>query len=147
MGRAVWGTNAFIVVKPGSYMNRSGTAVRKILTDFKMDHTDLIVIQDDLDMACGQVRIRTKGSSGGHRGIVSVIDEIGSNGFLRIKIGIGRSDQQAVVDYVLTPFSQQEREQVQKGVDQAVSALPLLLEGKITEAMNLYNVRSGPPCN
>ena len=141
MGRAVWGGIDYLLIKPGTYMNRSGIAVKRILTDFKIDHTDMVVIHDDLDMESGQMRIRTKGSAGGHRGVASVIDAIGSNIFPRIKIGIGRSVQQAVVDYVLAPFSKEERAQVQKGVDQAVLALPLLLEGKVTEAMNRYNIR------
>ena len=141
VGRGLFGDIDFILIKPGTYMNRSGIAVRKIMTDFKIDYTDIVVIQDDLDMECGQVRIRTKGSAGGHRGVASVIEAVGSNLFPRIKIGIGRSDQYAVVDYVLTSFSKEERTQVKKGVDQAVLALPWLLEGKVTEAMNRYNIR------
>jgi len=141
IGRGVLGSIDFLLLKPGTYMNRSGSAVQKILTDFNISHTDMVVIQDDLDMACGQIRIRTKGSAGGHRGVASVIDTIGSDLFLRIKIGIGRSTQQSVVDYVLTSFSQEERTEVQKGVDYAVSAIPWLLEGRVTEAMNRYNVR------
>ena len=141
IGQGVLGSTDFLLVKPGSYMNRSGVTVRKMLADFKIDPADMVVIQDDLDMECGRIRIRTKGSAGGHRGVASVIDAIGSDRFLRIKIGIGRSAQQPIVDYVLTSFSQQEREAAQKGVDQAVSALPLLLEGKVTEAMNRYNIR------
>jgi PTH1 family peptidyl-tRNA hydrolase len=141
IGRGLWGETDFLLLKPGTYMNRSGIAVQRILTDFKISHTDMVLIHDDLDMEAGRIRIRTKGSAGGHRGVASVIDTIGSDLFLRIKIGIGRSTQQSVVDYVLTSFSQEERTEVQKGVDYAVSAIPWLLEGRVTEAMNRYNVR------
>ena len=141
IGRGLWGETDFLLLKPGTYMNRSGIAVQRILTDFKISHTDMVLIHDDLDMEAGRIRIRTKGSAGGHRGVASVIDAIGSNLFTRVKIGIGRSTQQSVIDHVLTPFSKQERAQVQKGVDEAVLAIPLLLTGKVAEAMNRHNIR------
>ena len=151
MGRGRWVVSSpsdtkkidFLLVQPETFMNRSGVAVRQLLSEFKIDLADLIVIQDDLDMDCGRTRIRTKGSAGGHRGIASVIELIGSDQFVRLKIGIGRSSHQEVADYVLTPFSKAEKPAILDGVERSVTVLPLLLEGKLTEAMNLYNVPTG----
>ena len=131
-----------LLAKPQTFMNRSGTAVVRLLEKFQMELSDLVVIQDDLDMDCGRVRIRTHGSAGGHRGIASIIEQVGSNEFLRIKIGIGRDPQQEPADYVLTPFSSEDKEQVLGGVERAVLALPFLLEGKIVEAMNQTHIKS-----
>ncbi len=143
IGRSRWQTPSqeidVLLAKPETFMNRSGKAVQKLLEKFNISLADLIVIADDLDMECGRVRIRTKGRAGGHRGMASIIEAIGSDRFLRIKIGIGRDPQQEVVDYVLTPFSKKEKKQVQEGVERAVEALALLLEGAVTEAMNRYN--------
>jgi PTH1 family peptidyl-tRNA hydrolase len=151
MGRGSWVVSSpsdtkkidFLLVQPQTFMNRSGIAVRQLLSEFKIDLADLIVIQDDLDMDCGRTRIRTKGSAGGHRGIASVIELIGSDQFVRLKIGIGRSSYQEVTDYVLTPFSKAEKPAILDGVERSVTVLPLLLEGKLTEAMNRYNVPTG----
>ncbi len=129
----------FLLAQPETFMNRSGQAVRRLFSEFKIQLADLIVICDDLDMECGRVRIRMKGSAGGHRGVASIIEAVGSQQFVRMKIGIGRSPHQAVSDYVLTPFSKEERSLILEGVERGVAALPLLLEGKFTEAMNQYN--------
>jgi PTH1 family peptidyl-tRNA hydrolase len=130
------GDVTLLLFKPQTFMNRSGGAVVRVLEKFQMTLSDLIVIQDDLDMDCGRVRIRTQGSAGGHRGIASIIEQSGSNEFLRIKIGIGRDPNQEAADYVLTPFSSEDKEQILIGVESAVLAIPLLIEGKIPEAMN-----------
>jgi PTH1 family peptidyl-tRNA hydrolase len=131
-----FGESTLLLFKPQTFMNRSGVAVLRVLEKFQMALSDLIVIQDDLDMDCGRVRIRTQGSAGGHRGIASIIEQTGSNQFLRIKIGIGRDAQQDSADYVLTPFQPADLEQVLESMQRAVSAIPFLLEGKIPEAMN-----------
>ncbi|MEK7747521.1 MAG: aminoacyl-tRNA hydrolase [Nitrospirota bacterium] len=131
----------FLLVKPQTFMNRSGIAVAGLLKEYEVPLSDLIVITDDLDTECGFVRIRTKGSSGGHRGISSIIERVASHEFLRIKVGIGRNPNQAVSDYVLTPFSSGDREKILSGVERAVFALPLLLEGRIPEAMNRTHIK------
>ena len=130
------GELSLVLFKSQTYMNRSGAAVLRMLEKFQMSLSDLIVIQDDLDMACGRVRIRTDGSAGGHRGIASIIEQSGTRAFLRVKIGIGRNADQDAADYVLTPFSLEDKKQVLIGVEAAVLAIPLLLEGKVPEAMN-----------
>ncbi|MEK7286758.1 MAG: aminoacyl-tRNA hydrolase [Nitrospirota bacterium] len=131
----------FLLVKPHTFMNRSGVAVMSLLKEYEIPISDLVVIQDDLDTECGRLRIRTKGSSGGHRGIASIIEKMGSNEFLRIKIGIGRDADQDVSDYVLSPFLVEDQEKVLSGVERAVAALPLILEERIPEAMNRMHTK------
>ncbi len=135
------GETPLLLVKPQTFMNRSGVAVVRLVEKFHIPLSDLIVIQDDLDMDCGMVRIRTSGSAGGHRGIASIIQSVGSHEFIRIKIGIGRDPQQEPSDYVLTPFSKEDKQQVLIGVESAVLAIPLLLEGKVPEAKNRMSTR------
>ncbi|MFQ5542894.1 MAG: aminoacyl-tRNA hydrolase [Nitrospiria bacterium] len=127
----------FILAKPQTYMNCSGRAVRSLLTYNHISVSDLILVFDDLDLDCGRIRIRRKGRPGGHRGVASVIESVGTDQFARIKIGIGRDPQEAVVDYVLSPFREDEKKSVLKAIEKGVALLPLLLEGQVTEAMNL----------
>jgi len=130
------GDISVLLLKPQTFMNRSGSAVVRVFEKFQMTVSDLIVVQDDLDMECGKVRIRTTGNAGGHRGIASIIEQIGSNAFLRVKIGIGRDPHQDPADYVLTLFNPADKELILDSVQRVVSAMPFVLEGKIPEAMN-----------
>ncbi|MBI3359135.1 MAG: aminoacyl-tRNA hydrolase [Nitrospirae bacterium] len=139
---ATLGRGVLVLCKPQTFMNRSGGAVVRLLEKFRSALSDLIVIQDDLDMECGKVRIRTDGGAGGHRGIASIIEHTGSDKFLRIKIGIGRDLKQEPSDYVLTPFSKEDKQQVLGGISDAVSAIPLLIEGKIAEAKNQIGAKT-----
>jgi PTH1 family peptidyl-tRNA hydrolase len=129
----------FLLAKPQTFMNRSGESVREILTFFKIPLSNLIVIYDDLDLELGRIRVRTQGRSGGHRGIESIIAEVGSDQFVRVKIGIGRDPRWDAADYVLAPFKSGEKETVLQAVEKTAEMLPLLAEGKIAEAMNRYH--------
>lgn len=129
-----------VLMKPETYMNRSGAAVRPALDFYRMGVEDVVVIYDDLDLPVGQLRLRTKGSSGGHNGVKSVIDHLGTEQFKRIRIGIGRVDSpQSVTEYVLSPFSTHEKEAVAKAVDAAAGAVDSWLEDDFLIAMNRYN--------
>ena len=129
----------FLLVKPQTFMNRSGESVRELLAFFKIPLSNLIVIHDDLDLDPGRIRVRTQGRSGGHRGIDSIIAEVGSDQFVRVKIGIGRDPRWDPADYVLAPFKSGEKETILQAVEKTVETLPLLAEGKIAEAMNRYH--------
>lgn len=129
----------FLLVKPMSFMNRSGRPVRAFLDFFHISPSDLILIFDDLDLDCGRIRLRTKGGSGGHRGVASVMEAIGTDQFTRLKIGIGRDPHSASADYVLSPFPPDDKKRVLNGLEKAVALLPLLLEDRLTEAMNQYH--------
>jgi PTH1 family peptidyl-tRNA hydrolase len=132
-----------ILLKPLTYMNLSGSAVRKILkkTNLLQDGeiTNFIVIHDDLDLETGVVKIRRNGSSGGHRGIESIIQETGSRDFIRVKIGIGRDRKIPVEEYVLRRFRAAEKKMVEDGLLQAVHAIETILTGGIEKAMNACN--------
>jgi PTH1 family peptidyl-tRNA hydrolase len=128
-----------VLVQPQTFMNRSGRSVQSLLHSFGLSPSEMIVIYDDLDLPCGRIRIRSKGSSGGHRGVASIIDAIGTDEFIRLRIGIGRDPSQDPADYVLTPFEPEALKQVEESIEKGVEALPFLLEGRITEAMNRYH--------
>jgi PTH1 family peptidyl-tRNA hydrolase len=132
-----------ILLKPLTYMNLSGSAVRRILkkTNLLQDGeiTNFIVIHDDLDLETGVVKIRRNGSSGGHRGIESIIQETGSRDFIRVKIGIGRDRKIPVEEYVLRRFRAAEKKMVEDGILQAVHAIETILTGGIEKAMNACN--------
>ena len=97
------------LLKPMTYMNRSGQAVLEVVQFYKLPLSDLLVISDDLDLPVGRVRMRAKGSAGGHKGLGDIIQRLGSDEFARIRIGIGRPDRGDAVDYVLSPFRPDEQ--------------------------------------
>lgn len=131
-----------VLLKPLTYMNLSGEAVRPALSWLKGSSDDLVVIYDDLDLAPGQIRLRQKGSSGGHRGMQSIIDHLGTNAIKRVKIGIGRPEgRQPVSDYVLSSFSSSEEELIAEAVERSVAAVRTFMETSFVEAMNRYNKR------
>jgi PTH1 family peptidyl-tRNA hydrolase len=102
--------------------------------------TELLVIYDDISLDVGQLRIRKKGSAGGHNGIKNIIQHLGSNVFLRIKVGVGEKPKEYdLVDYVLGHFSKGEKEIMEQGYKQAVEAIEMILQGDIEAAMNVYN--------
>jgi PTH1 family peptidyl-tRNA hydrolase len=132
------------IAKPQTYMNLSGRSVSKLMQQVGATLGDLIVAHDDLDLPCGTFRIRQSGRSGGHRGVASIIQSLGSEQFIRLKIGIGREAHREAKEDVLSPFSSEARQAVEGAVQKAVEAIPLLLEGRLTEAMNRYHPRLGP---
>jgi len=127
------------LAKPQTYMNLSGQSVQALLSIYGISSAEVILIYDDLDLDCGRIRLREKGGSGGHRGVASVIECLGSQEFSRIKVGIGRDHSRDVADYVLSPFHADERELMRSGIAQALEALPFLIEGRMPEAMNRFH--------
>jgi len=117
------GEDRIILVKPMTYMNNSGEAVKKIMSYYKIGHDDLLIICDDLDLDTATIRIRTNGSSGGHNGLSSIIEQLKSKDFLRVKIGIGsnRSINLKAEDYVLQKFNKDEKTKIDKAVDKVVN--------------------------
>ena len=127
-----------ILAKPKTYMNRSGIAVQEILGDFPLTIRDILVVHDDMDLAFGKIRFKYNGSSGGHKGIQSIIDTLNDNGFPRLKIGIGRPESGVdPVEYVLSPFD--DEESLSLVLDTAVSGVIDSLVFGLAEAMNRYN--------
>jgi len=129
----------FLLAKPQCFMNLSGHSVRSLLSYYKILPTDLILIYDDLDLALGRIRLKKMGGAGGHRGVASVIQEIGTDRFIRIKIGIEKDPRFNAADYVLSPFHNEQQVVIHKAIERSVDLLPLLIEDRIDEAMNRFN--------
>lgn len=140
-GKGMIAGEKVLAVKPLTYMNLSGEAIREYVNYYKMDpETELIVIYDDIDLEPGQIRIRKKGSAGGHNGIKSIIAQIGTQNFYRIKVGVGAKPKGwDLADYVLGRFSPEERELVDKAICDAADAVEMILKDGIEAAMNHYN--------
>ena len=131
-----------ILVKPQTYMNNSGEAVRDIANFYKIDPSKIIVIVDDIDIDFASVRIRKKGSAGSHNGLKSIIRLLGRDDFPRIKIGIGKKHpQQNLADFVLSRFSKDEVEDIEDAIRDSAEAVELILKEDIDMAMNEFNRR------
>ncbi len=128
-----------VLVEPLTFMNRSGLAVRDVMKRHNAAPESLIIIHDDIDMETGKLKIREKGSSGGHRGIESVIDCIGTKEFIRIKIGVGREEGVAAEDYVLGKFRKDEIALIREAIVMAADAVGVILRDGIGRAMNKFN--------
>ena len=130
-----------ILAKPQTFMNLSGESIREIVDYYKVDDTaELIVISDDISLDVGQIRIRKKGSAGGHNGIKNIIANLGSSVFPRIKVGVGEKPKgYDLADYVLGKFSKEDRVLMEEGYDLACEASALIMQGAIDQAMNEYN--------
>ena len=133
------GSEKVILVKPQTYMNLSGESVRAVMDFYKLDPIkDIIVIADDISLPTGKIRIRAKGSAGGHNGLKSIIAHAGTDQFTRIKVGVG-ANQGDLVKHVLGKFSKGEREIVDDAVRNAASASEVIVMYDVQTAMNKFN--------
>lgn len=128
-----------LLLKPQTYMNLSGQSVRDVIEYYKIDLDKLIVIYDDIDIDTGSVRIRKKGSAGTHNGMKSIIYDIQSDEFPRIRIGIGRDDSMKLEHYVLSKFKADEVTIIEEAIIKAAKAVEVTIERGIDKAMNEYN--------
>lgn len=133
-----------LLVKPETYVNRSGEAISAILNYHHVPVADLLVVLDDADLPLGSIRIRGAGSSGGHRGLASIIEHLGTGEFARVRLGIGRDALGAkLVAYVLKPFSEDEQAAVEMLVGTAADAVCSWMRDGLERTMNAYNTRRG----
>ncbi|NLG81081.1 MAG: aminoacyl-tRNA hydrolase [Bacilli bacterium] len=128
-----------ILLKPLTYMNNSGEAVQLVKQFYQINDKDILVIHDDLDLPNGKIRIRQKGSSGGHKGIKSIIDHLKSENFHRLRIGIGKSDVIPVIDYVLENFSKDQIDEISNAINISIDIIYDWLSYDIVYVMNKYN--------
>ena len=144
VGKGVIGGTKVVLVKPLTYMNLSGEAFRTVVVYYKVDaESELIVIYDDISLDVGQLRIRKKGSAGGHNGIKNIIANLGSDTFLRIKVGVGEKPKgYDLADYVLGHFSKEEMKVMAESLEKVDGAVNMMLEDQVDMAMNNYNVKS-----
>ena len=134
------GGEKVFLVKPLTYMNNSGEALGPMLSYYKLDVDDLVVVHDDMDIPAGMVRIRRKGSSGGHNGIKSIIAHVGSEDFARVRIGIGRPPAGwTVIHHVLAPFSTEDAPKIRAAIDYLLPAVESIVTDGVDFAMNRYN--------
>ena len=143
-GKGVIAGQRVLLAKPMTYMNLSGEAVRALVDYYKIaPEQELVVIYDDISLEPGLIRIRKKGSAGGHNGMKNIISHLGTDRFTRIRIGIGEKPKEwDLADYVLAPFSREDRGKVNEAVKDAVSALEMILQGDTDGAMNCYNKKA-----
>ena len=130
-----------LLLKPQTFMNLSGESIRELVDYYKVDEaTELIVIYDDISLDVGQLRIRKKGSAGGHNGIKNIIAHLGHDVFMRVKVGVGEKPKgYDLADYVLGHFSKEEKEKMEVAYEKAVQAVRMAGLGEIDEAMNQFN--------
>ncbi len=138
-GVGMIGVHSVLLVKPMTYMNLSGAAVAPFVRDFGLKAERVLVIADDLDLTVGRVRIKPKGSAGGHNGHKSLIQAIGSQDYPRIKIGIGSVDRSQTIDHVLSPFTREERDSIQIAIQRAADAAEKVIDEGLEAGMNLAN--------
>ncbi len=128
-----------IVIKPQTFMNASGEAVSKFFSFYKVAPQDLLVIYDDLDLPLGKLRLRPRGSAGGHHGMESIIARIGTTDFPRLRVGIGRPNPDADIDHVLGEFDEDEFRVMNETLDRSAEAVAVWLGEGIAKAMNEFN--------
>lgn len=138
MAKGVFAGMPVLLVKPQTYMNLSGDSVAPVVKYHNATPADLIVVQDDIDIPLGRLRIRKNGSCGGHNGIRNIIERLGSQSFIRLKVGVGK-DKSNVIGHVLGKFDPASRTTVDKVVSASVQAVASILRDGAVKAMNVFN--------
>ena len=141
VGKGIINGQKVILAKPQTYMNLSGESVKELVDYYKVDpESELIIISDDIDLPPGYIRVRPKGSAGGHNGLKNIIALTGTQEFNRVRIGVGKKPPKMdLADYVLGHFKEEDKEPMKNGINDAIDAIEMLLEDKIDEAMNKHN--------
>lgn len=140
-GKGMINGQKVILVKPLTFMNLSGESIRLITDYYKIDVSmELIVVSDDISLPPGQIRVRKKGSAGGHNGLKNIIQHLGSEEFQRVRIGVGEKPEgYDLADYVLGHFSKEEQPLMREGMKKAAEAVVMMLDGNVDGAMNEFN--------
>ena len=144
VGKGIIEGQKVLLVKPQTYMNLSGESLRELVNYYKLDpESELIVVFDDISLEPGNIRIRKKGSAGGHNGIKNIIAMTGTQNFMRIKVGVGEKPKGwDLADYVLGRFSTEDRAKVEEAIGHAMDAAVLMMQGEVDKAMNDYNSKN-----
>jgi PTH1 family peptidyl-tRNA hydrolase len=140
VGEGWTGAERVVIAKPLTYMNRSGSVVKKLIGELGISLDHLAVVHDDLDLGCGRIKIKDKGGHGGHKGVRSIIEQIGSPNFLRLKVGIDKPESpDEGADYVLSPFDEEQFPLVEESMEQASEAIEAIIVSGKDQAMSRYN--------
>lgn len=147
-GKGIINGQKVILAKPLTFMNLSGESIYSLVDYYKIDvETELIIVSDDISLAPGQIRIRKRGSAGGHNGLKDIIRHLGSEEFQRIRIGVGEKPKgYDLADYVLGHFSKEEKPLIDEGIKKAICSAEMMLAGNTDQAMNEFN-RKGKSLN
>lgn len=142
IGKGVIGNQKVILVKPQTFMNLSGESIREVLEYYKVEPSELIVIYDDISLEPGQIRVRGKGSAGGHNGIKNIILHLATQNFPRVKVGVGEKPAHMdLADHVLGRFNREDGQLVEEAKNDAVKAVACILENDVETAMNAFNAK------
>lgn len=141
-GRGILEGQKVVLVKPQTFMNLSGESVRAIFDFYKVESKDIIIVYDDVSLEPGQLRIRGKGSAGGHNGIKNIIVHLGTQEFPRVKVGVGEKPKgMDLADYVLSRFSKEEQDTMEEAFHEAANAVAMMVKQDIDSAMNHFNMK------
>ena len=142
VGKGLINGNKVMLVKPQTYMNLSGECVQELCDYYEVDpESELIVISDDVSLSTGNIRVRKKGSAGGHNGLKNIIARLDTNAFPRIRVGVGECENGDMVSHVLGRYDAEDRERVDASMEKVIGAMELFLENDLDAAMNRYNVK------
>lgn len=144
IGKGVIDGQKVILVKPQTYMNLSGESVRDVIDYYKVDEEqEMIVVSDDISLDVGMIRVRKKGSAGGHNGLKNIIQHLGHDTFMRIKMGVGEKPKgYDLADYVLGHFTRDERKVMDESAKTATEAIRMMMAGDVDRAMNAFNKKA-----
>jgi len=131
-----------VFLKPQVFMNNSGIALKKAMNTVGAEITDVLVVCDDINLELGIIRVRARGSAGGHRGLQSIIDELGTEDFNRLRLGIGAIHGAALRDYVLSKFKPDEKKILKEVLEKAAEAIGVWIKEGIEAAMNRFNIKN-----
>lgn len=140
-GSGVYATEKVLLLKPRTYMNRSGGSVAEALAFYKLELSELLVVLDDMDLELSRLRLRRGGSAGGHNGLQDIIDKLGSPDFARLRLGIGAAEHNDAVAHVLGRFDAAQEQKIEEAIETAADAVECWISQGIDEAMNRYNRR------
>lgn len=142
-GEGIIGSEKVVLLKPQTYMNNSGIATLDLYNFYKLPVENIIVIVDDIDIEFATIRIRAKGSAGSHNGLKSIIYQLKSEGFPRVKIGVGKKrERQDLADFVLSRFNKDERKKIDLAIEDAALAVETIITDGINKSMNEFNSRT-----
>jgi len=151
LASAAWGDERLLLLKPMTYMNRSGLSARAVAAFFKIEPSDMVAVHDELDLPFGQLRLKQGGGDAGHNGLKSLTQELGSSDYIRLRMGIGRPAPDfsgSVADFVLETFASQEQPLLPDLLDAGIEALKLTIRAGLSQAMNQVNRKAqGQPSN
>ena len=144
VGKGMINSDKVILAKPLTYMNLSGESVRALCDYYKVDpENELIIISDDIDLPVSYIRVRPKGSAGGHNGLKNIILNLGTDNFTRIRVGVGgKPEHTDLADHVLGHFSKDDKAKIEEGLDDALKAVETILSDSVDKAMNTFNKKS-----